>query len=514
MTAWVDRLRLGQVVDAWRVRQVQLGFLGTLLIAVGSLTPAYLPRSSPWWRLLRQLHLDNTVAKVVGTGLSLTGLACLVLAWFLLRPWGDAHQGAGSAAGSKDAPPERLAAYHHLRHWAILAIWGLPLLVAPPIYSHDAYSYAAQGWLVHNGISPYEAGPGLLPGDFANQVAWVWRYTPAPYGPLSLQIQHLLVDASGYDAYLSALLMRVPALVGVVLIGLLVPRIAGLMKVDAAFAAWFGTLNPVLVIDFIGGAHNDALMMGLVVLALWVALRWRHGWWAGAVIVGTAAAIKQPAFLAAYALPLLGHQWRRWRFRDVTVVVGRAVASIVVAVGTFVAISYATGLDFGWYNAVGVPGLVVTVSPFTVVGQALRWVFEQAGAGWAVNLVRWFRAAGLVISGLTIVALALTVARRRPVTFLSWSYLAVAFCGPALHSWYMLWGGLLLPLTRPSTKVVRAAVWTTLFLLSYSAMILSWRNGTIALGVAALVGYLWLTWTHDRLPLPRWLKRERPAEGA
>ena len=72
-------------------------------------------------------------------------------------------------------------------------------------------------------------------------MAWVWRRTPAPYGPLSLQIQHGLVDLSGFDPYLSALAMRIPALAGVVLIGLLVPRIAARLGADPAQAAWFAS---------------------------------------------------------------------------------------------------------------------------------------------------------------------------------------------------------------------------------------------------------------------------------
>ncbi len=83
--------------------------------------------------------------------------------------------------------------------------------------------------------------------------------------------------------------------------------------------------------------------------------------------------------------------------------------------------------------------------------------------------------------------LAVTVARRRPVTFLSWSYLVVALLGPAMHSWYLLWGGLLLPLTKPTERVQRVAVAVTSVLLGYGAGNLAWRNDTgIALGVAGL----------------------------
>jgi len=95
-----------------------------------------------------------------------------------------------------------------------------------------------------NDVSPYEAGPGVLPGAFADQVAWVWRFTPAPYGPLSLRLQELIVVASGLQPYLSAVLMRIPALIGVVLIVVLLPRIADRMGVDAQLTAWLATLNP------------------------------------------------------------------------------------------------------------------------------------------------------------------------------------------------------------------------------------------------------------------------------
>ncbi|WP_203568669.1 polyprenol phosphomannose-dependent alpha 1,6 mannosyltransferase MptB [Aestuariimicrobium ganziense] len=489
------RPRRHQLTDAWRDSNVRRGVLGTGLIALGSLTPAYLPRNSPWWPLMRAMHLDNTASKIVGTLMVLGGVALLVEAWFRLRPWRERSADAAHA-------------YVHLRHWAVLLIWGAPFLLAPPIFSHDAYSYAAQGWLIHNGINPYEAGPGTLPGAFADQVAWVWRFTPAPYGPLSLQIQHLLVDLFRYDPYVSALAMRIPALAGVVMIGVFLPRLARRMGIDPAGAAWFGVLNPVLVIDFIGGAHNDSLMMGLVVAGLYLAQRLRWAWPLAAVLVGLAAAIKQPALLAACVLPLLHREWRSWEPVEVFITAGRVLASLAVAAATFALVSVATGLGFGWYNAVNVPGLVVTVSPSTVLGQGLQLLFDALEWDRAADLaVRWSRTVGLVVSAVVTVALSVTVARRRPITFLSWSWLVIAFGAPALHSWYVLWGGLLLPLTRPGMKVVRIAVWTTVILLAYAAVNLSWRNGAVALGVAALAGYGWQSHLHDRVTLRRRIAR-------
>lgn len=491
-------LHWASIRRAWAVAHVRRGAYGSSLIALGSLTPAYLPLNSPWWRMLRPLHLTGTPARILGTVLVMAGLALLVDAWFRLRP----------ARGGEGQRREGDEAYWHLKHWAVLAIWGAPFLLAPPIFSHDAYSYAAQGWLIHNGINPYHGNVMLLPGAFADQVAWVWRRTPAPYGPLSLQMQHLIVDATGFDPYVSALAMRIPALVGVVLIGLLVPRIAVQLRADPALAAWMATLNPVLVIDFIGGAHNDSLMVGLLVLGLWLAFRADWAWLAAAVVIGAAAAIKQPAVLAAYALPLIRHPWRTWQARDVAATAVRVVASFAIAIGTFAGITRLTGLGWGWLDAVDVPGMVITVSPSTIVGQLAQMVadhFALDPSGGAMLTAA--RTAGMVLAGALITVFALTVARRQPVTFLAWSFLAVALCSPALHSWYVLWGGVLLPLTRPSRRMVRAAVQATVVLLSYAAINLAYRNSVsavdslnpaVALGVVAVAGFAWQVRTHER----------------
>ena len=65
----------GEVVKAWRVNHVRRGFLGTALITIGSLTPAYLPSNSPWWTPLRWANLTGTPAKIGGTVLVVIGLA-------------------------------------------------------------------------------------------------------------------------------------------------------------------------------------------------------------------------------------------------------------------------------------------------------------------------------------------------------------------------------------------------------------------------------------------------------
>lgn len=478
---------------AWRDGRVRRGLLATILISLGALSPAYLPRSTPLWRILDGWQLTGTGMRIAGTLATMGGMLLLVDAWFKLRP----------RPGGQD---EKFV-YHHLRHWAILLIWGAPMLLAPPIFSHDAYSYAAQGWLLHNGINPYEAGPSVLPGPFADQVSWVWRNTVAPYGPLSLQIQRLLVEASGFNPYLAAVLQRIPALLGVVAIGLLVPRVANGIGKDPAFAAWFATLNPLLVIDFIGGAHNDSLMIGLVIVAAWVAglpsrrraAAQSHWWLLAAVIVGIAAAIKQPAFLAAYALPLIRRPWRDFSAREVAVNGSRILISCATAIGSFALVSWATGLGLGWLNAVGVPGLVVTIAPFMIIGYLIQIVLDWFNLDPTNHAaIRYSRTVGMIVAAISVGWLALTEARNKPHSFLAKAYLVVAICAPALRSWYLLWGGLLIPWADFERKAIRASVWLSLMLLCYDGIVMSWRNDAMAFGVALAGGIWWIARSAER----------------
>lgn len=465
---------MSEIRAAWALREVRWGLYGTILITIGSLTPAYLPQASPVWNVLKFLHLTGPITKTVGTLLVLFGLLLLIEAWFRLR------------------------AARPVRHWAVLLIWSLPFLLSPPVFSHDAYSYAAHGWLIQNNLNPYDVGPGVLPGAFADQVAWVWRTTTTPYGPLALQLSWALDWVTGFDPFWSAMAMRIPALIGVGLIGFFLPKIAELRGGDRWMVGWMGILNPILVIDFVGGAHNDALMVGLVVLAIWVTTRTR--WWlAGSVIAGVAMAIKQPALLAAVALPFLVTPWTSWRIRPVLVAAGKIIASLLTTLATFAAITWATELGYGWINAVNVPGKVITVSPFTIVGwvvqQGLDVVAPGLPAGIALTAAR---TAGLVVSALVIIYLGLTKLGRRPIYFLSWSWIWFAICAPAFHSWYVMWGGVLLPLTKPSERVIRASVLATMVMLVYAAINLSNRNESLAFGVAVAGAVYWQWHTHHK----------------
>ena len=155
--------------------------------------------------------------------------------------------------------------------------WTTPFLVAVPLGSRDAWAYIAQGALVGTHHDPYDVGPGALAGTWTHlsaQVTAVWRSSPSPYGPVWISLSHAAVAAAGGHALLATLLMRLPVVLGQVMIILTAPRLSGHFGGSPALAVCLGAANPVLLVNGIGGAHNDVLMMGLVATAAYVVTSW------------------------------------------------------------------------------------------------------------------------------------------------------------------------------------------------------------------------------------------------
>ena len=300
-----------------------------------------------------------------------------------------------------------------LRHQrAAAALWAVPLLVAPPLYSRDLHAYAAQGALVVAGQDPYEVGPAALSSALVSEVDEVWRDAPSPYGPLWLWLAGLVVRVTGDAVGPAVLGLRLLAVAGVALLAWALVRLAD----DPARALWLGVANPLVLLHFVAGGHNDALMVGLLLAGVAVA---RRSAAAAAVLVTLAALVKVPALAGLAFLPLLAP--------------GRVRAAVVVPVmtlATAVVVSFGTGLGWGWVGTLDTGRARLSLlSPLTVLGTAV-------GALDAVLL------AGLVAAGvLCLVLLALAaVGRLEPVLALGLALLGVGVLLPVVQPWYLLWG--------------------------------------------------------------------------
>ena len=157
-----------------------------------------------------------------------------------------------------------------------LLLWVLPLLIAPPMYSRDVYSYLAQSEIALKGLDPYKVGPatGLgLDHVFTLSVPTMWRETPAPYGPLFLWIGQGISALTGENIVAAVLCHRLVVLLGVGLIVWATPRLARRCGVAEVSALWLGAANPLLIMHLVAGIHNEALMLGLMLAGTEFALR-------------------------------------------------------------------------------------------------------------------------------------------------------------------------------------------------------------------------------------------------
>ena len=178
--------------------------------------------------------------------------------------------------------------------------WCLPLLVAPPLFSRDVYSYYMQGKIQLAGFNPYESGVSVVDGWFKSGVDPLWADAPTPYGPAYLLIERGVAFLSGESAMVAAYLFRAVALLGVGLMLIFIPKLAKLHGLNPIAATWLAVMNPLVVMHFIAGAHNDSLMVGLVCASLSLALQRK---WILATMLATIALGMKP--VAVVVLPFI-----------------------------------------------------------------------------------------------------------------------------------------------------------------------------------------------------------------
>jgi alpha-1,6-mannosyltransferase len=320
----------------------------------------------------------------------------------------------------------------------ITALWALPLIFAPPLFSRDLYAYAGQGHLVANHIDPYINGPGSLEptSKWSYNVDAVWRYSPAPYGPVWLWLSGRIVAISGNHLVPALILLRIAAVLGLVLVAWTLPILARQHGVAPQRALWLGLANPFVLLHGVAGGHNDVLMVGLLVAGLAVAGRTpTTGRLVGATVLITAGAlVKLPAVAALGFLPMIYPGWSS-RFRA-----GATVA--VTAAVTAVSLTAATGLGWGWLGTLDAGASRLSIfSPVTGLGVALGNGLELIGVvSTPTEVINVAAELGLALAVLLGIALLFRAHRLGAVRALALTMVAVVALGPIVQPWYLLWG--------------------------------------------------------------------------
>jgi len=412
--------------DDWRFlrRPALLGFIAILSVCVGaSLTgsPFKTELAGTWF------FGDPSASNPSQTFLLLPGVVTVYGGMILfIRVWFGLVQALRHRPG---APIRTLA--------GMLALWIVPLLLVAPLFSKDVYSYAAQGEMMSHHINPYKYGPGTIgSGPYVTGVGPLWLNTPAPYGPFFLMLAGWAASLSGHNALITVELLRLMSVAGVALIAYCIPKLARAYGRDPGAAFTVALLNPLTLLALIGGAHNDAIMVGLLLAGI-TAAKQRHPI-VGIVLCTLAAAIKVPA---AIGIVYVAWDWAgptvAWRQRVKPLIKGGGIAVAVMA-----ALSFVSGLGWGWIANLGTPDAVRSwMAPATAVGLvlsgALHIVHIGVGLGGVLTVTRLL---GLLMATAVAAYCLLHKEAIGLLTALGVTALAFVLLGPVVQPWYLTWG--------------------------------------------------------------------------
>ena len=377
--------------------------------------PGAVPPSS--WLGLTDAVDRPALSAVVG-GVEISAVLLLVLAWgWLLRS------------------ARRLRA----RVVVIVGLlWAAPFALGPPVLSLDAYSYLAQGRLAALGIDPYRNPPAaLLGGAWLQGVDPFWRHAQSPYGPLAVLLERA-VAVTG-DPAVALVLLHALALGCLGVVALVVRQLAPRSQRSTVLLLTVG--NPVVLLQLLGAAHWEALLVALLAMAL---LAWQRERPELAIaLASTAAAVKLPAGFALAVLLLLhvlgGTPGRLWRTAT-----GFAAAAV-----PWLLLSLMVPNAFGFRDALTTPLSGRTLyAPTTLLAEGLAKACGLAGVAVPFDtLLGMCRVSGVLLATGVCCALLATASRRPAGTTIGLGLLVVALLGPVLYPWYCTWGLIPLALT-------------------------------------------------------------------
>jgi alpha-1,6-mannosyltransferase len=437
-------------LDGTELRQLavirRFGTVGALLLAAGSLGAG----ASPVFNPLTTVPVLGLFSRMptVALACAFSGMAMIVLGWL----WLGRFVRPGRA---------RLISRGQLKR--TMLTWTVPLLLVPPMFSKDVYSYLAQSKIAALGLNPYQLGPATALGvadPLTRGVPNIWRDTPAPYGPLFITLGRAVTGLSGDHVVTGVYLQRLLELLGIAMIVWALPRLAHRFGVPQVSALWLGLANPLVLWHLIIGSHNEALMIGMMLAGFELAVRKmpRVGpgdviprvtreelFWllAGAAVITGGAAVK---ISAAPALGFLGVMVaRRWGARPRHLVFAAVLLGAVFSVIT-VLLSVGTGLGFGWIDALGTNGLVKSwMSPMTGLGYLAGGLGIAFGLGnHTDSTIDIMRTIGELVSVVLIGKLLWDTwkGRLQPMIGLGLCLGAVVVLGATVQAWYLLWAAI------------------------------------------------------------------------
>ncbi len=331
------------------------------------------------------------------------------------------------------------------KRWAVALVVALHVIVfvGPILLSTDVFSYIAYARMgVEHGLNPYTHGPIAITSDpIYHYVGQDWKKVETAYGPLYTLISYpfglLGVTGGLWGMKIVAMLASAGTLV-------LTWRCARLRGRDPVAALLVVGANPLYVIYALGGAHNDLIMMLMMMAAVALTFAGRDAPAAAMVVAG--ALVK--ATVAAL-LPFM-------------IVARRSRAQILGALGALVAGAVLA------YAVFGVDGV-------NIVAALNRDAAFVSSDSFATEIAHLFGKPGvfpvdhdLLKLALVVIVLHLLWRTWRGYDWVAasgWALLAISVTSTWLLAWYILWPLPLAAISRDRRLLVATLAIQALFIV-------------------------------------------------
>jgi alpha-1,6-mannosyltransferase len=293
-------------------------------------------------------------------------------------------------------------------------------VLAPPLLSADVMGYIEYARLgATHGLNPYSDLPLSVPSDPVYRY-FLWRDLTSPYGPLYTLPSYALAPLGVPAALWTLKVVAAGCALGCLA---LVASIARRLGRPVLPAVAFVGLNPLWLVSGVGGAHNDFVMLLLMLAAVRLTVSGRAA--AAGAAVAASAAVKAAGLVILPFVIAGAHERRR----------ALAGAAAGLAAAALVALVF-----FG-PDGIRFVDLVRTQQQLIALHSVPNELGRLLGAGGLTDGIRAVAAVSLALTGLWM----LWRAWRGEdwITAAGWTVLAVLVTTAWLLPWYIVW---LLPL--------------------------------------------------------------------
>jgi alpha-1,6-mannosyltransferase len=326
-------------------------------------------------------------------------------------------------------------ANHRVRMWVIAVPCAANLLLMPwaPSISQDMLSYMAHGFL---GVVP-GGNPFTQPATAARQTAlgpalaaWGWHTDAGitPYGVVWTQIEVTIMRFCGTNIRAALILLKMVVVAASLGTAYFIWSFLGRVRPAAQLTGTLAYLwNPLIIVEFAGEGHNDAVMVFFVVAALGACVARRP----------VLSMISQLLAVLSKYVPILfapAQLIYLWRTRRGTLRLGLEVLAAVAATTAIAVVLYASL----WASAHTFDGLlqrglpISSASPFG----AINWIVRRSPLAAAASAITLGLVTLPVLAFVAWTSLRVTDSASLARTFAGTSLAFVLVASPDFWPWY------------------------------------------------------------------------------